>query len=430
MNYKNQLDAINYRIEAISEIKRTLEKATIENVKNIRKEYYLEVACFVHTLWENDDLSILFNELLSYSSRLGQRIEYAEAINKIKQSIKSIAAQILSHEHFKDLEKDYCDGWVNPFDKFPVTIKLRNLLERLNEIDNLKLRLSYDEMYTLFASDDGLNGILDRFIRNSEDNFESIYLEMESFRDNLRILFFYNQFQHDYLGVNSAIQLQTIYRAIHPLFKTSEINERIFKGLIKSGDELIEADRLLYHCKKIREYFRQKLVSKFSIDTSINRFKHYMEVFYSSDLSISSEITFQKEFELFMFNNGFFALSQGQVGNGRYDNIIINEHNAFLCEHKQIGFGKEGETKKILLSKFLKSKIQTKIYHERLKLFPELSNDIYIIIYSKFYLCFKNAISDVQMNGLTFKFRLISFEKIAPTKIRKIEEIDIEGLLK
>ena len=428
-NNNKLIDALDFRIKSIEDSKDILEKSLAGNKKENRKKYYFDVGYFVHTIWENYDLKILFEELLSYSSQLKQREEYSTALSNINKSIKSIATQMLSHANFTAFEKEYGNiNWVNPFEHLPL-LNIRTLLERLKDIDNNKLMHSYNNIYALFVNSDGLNGILNKFTRISETGYENIIKELNLFSDNLRILFFHEQFHYDYLGVNSAIQLQLIYRNVHPLFVPSEINEAMFNGFIKSGKDILEANNLLSHCKKIREYFKQKLNTKFSIEVSIQRFKQYMEVFYKSEDSKYSEDIFQKEFELFMFNNGYFALSQGKVGNGRYDNIILNENNAFLCEHKQIGFGRIKETKKKQIEKFQSSKIQAKIYHERLRLFPDLSNDIYIMLFSKYYLRFKDNISDIQIDGLNYKFKLICLEKVVPSKIKKIEEIDIAEII-
>ena len=427
-NHNKLIDSLDFRINSILDSKEILEKSLSGNKKENRKKYYFEVAYFVHTIWENYDLKILFEELLSYSSQLKQRKDYSEALSNINNSIKSIASQMLSHSTFSRFEKKYGSvNWVNPFEHLPL-LKIRILLERLKNIDNNKISVSYNFIYTLFVNNDG-NGIFNRFFQNSEVGYENIVNELNVFSDNLRILFFYEQFYNDYLGVNSAIQLQNIYRNLHPLFIPSEINEAVFNNFIKSGEDTIEANNLHAHCKRIRDYFKQRLSTKFSIEASIERFKHYMEVFYKGETSKGSEDIFQKEFELFMFNNGYFALSQGKVGNGRYDNIILNENNAFLCEHKQIGFGKIKETKKKQIEKFQSSKIQAKIYHERLRLLPDLSNDIYIIVFSKYYLRFKDNKADIPRDGLNYKFRLICLEKIVPSKIRNVEEIDIAEII-
>ena len=377
MNFE-LLTALDYRIGLISELKVSLNET---NNKEISRRYYTEVAYFVNTIYQNDELSFLFTELLSYSSRLHLNEEYSRAILNIRQAIKSIANQLLTHEKFTEFETKEGSGWKSPFDGSYTTIEVRPLLERLRDLDNNKLIMRYSDIFTLLNSGDGLNGILNRFVSICDLNIQGIRNELNSFNDNLMILSFHSKFQHDFLGVNSALTIKNIYEAIHPVITTTDLNKQLFNSWINSGENMIERDNLLSHCKRIREYFHQKLSTKFSIDFVINKFKHYMEIFQIDCLSDYSETYFQREFELFMFNNGYYALSQGQVGNGRYDSIVLDENNAFLFEHKQIGFGIKSESKSDCFNKFKSGKIQTEIYHQRLRLHPRLSNDVFIIVF-------------------------------------------------
>jgi hypothetical protein len=392
MNYES-LTALDYRIGIISELKVSLLNEP--NNKEISRKYYTEVAYFVYTIYQNDELSFLFKELLSYSSKLPLNEEYSKAIYNIRQSIKSIANQLLTHEKFTEFESKEGSGWKSPFDGSYLTIEVRPLLERLRDLDNNKLNMRYSDILTLLNSGDGLNGILNRFVSICDLNIQGIKNELNSFNDNLMILSFHSKFQHDFLGVNSAFAIKNIYEAIHPVITTTDLNKQLFNSWINSGESIIERDNLLSHCKRIREYFNQKLSTKFSIDFTINKFKHYMEIFQVDCVAGNSEAYFQREFELFMFNNGYYALSQGQVGNGRYDDIILDENNAFLFEHKQIGFGNKPESKLTCFNKFKSGKIQTEIYHQRLKIHPQLSNDVFIIVFSEYFIRLKNGTTNL-----------------------------------
>jgi hypothetical protein len=425
MNYES-LKALDYRIGIISDLKVSLNET---DNKEISRRYYTEVAYFVNTIYQNDELSFLFNELLNYSSRLTLNEEYSKAILNIRQSIKSIANQLLTHEKFTEFETiEKNGGWKNPFDSSAICIEVRPLLEGLRDLDNNKLCMRYVDIFTLLNSSDGLNGILNHFLRTSNLHIQGIKNELNSFNDNLLILHFHSKFQHDFLGVNSAFAIKNIYDAIHPVITTTDSNKQIINGWINSGENTIERDNLLSHCKRIKEYFHQKLTTKFSIDFAINKFKHYMEIFQIDYVSGNSETYFQREFELFMFNNGYYALSQGQVGNGRYDDIILDDNNAFLFEHKQIGFGNKSDSKLDCLNKFKSGKIQTEIYHQRLKLHPRLSNDVFIVIFSKHYIRLKNGTTNFKKEGINFNFKLICLDKKAPSKIKKVNEVDIAEL--
>ena len=428
LKYKNLIDFLDFRIEAIENSKNILDNSTIEKKEN-RKKYYLDVAYFIHAIYENYDLRLLFEELLSYQIHLQEKKSYIAAVGTVKTSIRRIATKILSHPKFNEFEKRQNGGdWINPFEILPF-FKLKQLLLRLKTEKVKPFRIPFDQVYTLYINHDGLNGILNRFFKVTEDKFENILKELDIFRENLRILFFHEQFQYDYLGIGSAVQLQLIYRNLHPLFDPREINESFYKSILNKGEDISDADKLLGYCKRIRDYFKQKLNTNSSIEIAIIRFKHFMEIFYNGIQENPSEKSFAIEFELFMFNNGYLALSEGQIGNARYDNIILDANNAFLCEHKQIGFSKGNERRTAEINKFRSAQIQSQIYHDRLILLPNLSNNVYIIVFTKFNMKFYNNIDVVQKDGINFKFVLISLDKTPPSKLKPFE-INILDLVK
>jgi len=429
-NSNRLIDALDIRIASIEYSKKKLESSLPENAKENRKTYYSEISYFVHTIWQNYDLKLIFEELLSYKSSLKNRMDYLEVLNNLNKSIESIAYEMLNHPDFENFERKNDTTWKNPFEHHP-SLSVRILLERLQDLKKNELIIPYEELPSFFSSGDRLNGILDKWNQTCSYGFEKIISELTTFHENLKVLFYYEQFQNDYLGVNSAIQLQTIYRHSHPLFISTGVNESFYTSLIKSGEDISEANDLLFHCKKIKDYLRFRLDTAFSIDVSVIRFKHYMEIYFAGKISRNAEKEFQHEFELFMFNNGYFALSEGQVGNGRYDDIILDGNNAFLCEYKQIGFGKNGkESKESQIKKIQSAEIQTQIYHDRLQILQDLSKVVYIIIFSRYYLRFKNDKSDLYKNGLHFKFNIINLERKSPSKIKGISYIDIEDIIK
>ncbi|MCY1719217.1 hypothetical protein OU798_02635 [Prolixibacteraceae bacterium Z1-6] len=422
------LSALDYRIETITELKKLLSVDDDSKYKEINKKINSEIAYFVYTIYHNDKLSFLFNELLSYSSKLTLNKDYTEAIINIKESIKSISSLLLSHEKFNEFEIAENNGWKNPFADTNMSIKIRPLLEKFTDLDNNKLNMHYGDIYSLFYNNDGLNGILNRFFSFSKSTVPEIINHLENYNNDLKTITLHSKFEGDYLGVDSAFAIKRIYDAMHPTIISSNDVIYLILNLIQSGEKMFDVDELLFHCKRIREYLNQKLVTKFSIDYYVDRFKHYMEIFQMNNVSTADESYFQREFELFMFNNGYYALSEGKIGNGRYDNLVLDENNAFLFEHKQIGFGSKRETKKDSIDKIRSGKIQVDIYHKRLELLGSLSKEVYVIIFSKFHIKFRNGITNVLNEGINFNFKLICLDKKSPSKIQKVEEIDLNEL--
>lgn len=423
------LEILDSRIKLIKKAKKQCQDQNSISLKKCRKKYYFEIAYYIHSIKENYELNQLFDELLNYRKNLRNFDEYRNAEISIEKSLKEISIELLQKNDFEIINEKLGNTWSNPFDSWG-TLNVKEILEKLSNLNENRLLQNYSDLRNLIFNDDGLNGIVNRWHRVNNENFESVFEHINSITDKIQILNYYEDFKYGFTGGKAAKKLNEFYLSIHPIY-VEDIFLNIYRSAIHNGEDIGDISELLDYCEVLRDYFNKKLSNKFSIENSILKFKHYMEVFNEKYGKENPEKDFQKDFELFLFNNGYFALSEGQVGNGRFDDIVINQNNAFLCELKQEGFRKNKNftTTNTIRKKIESAKIQTKTYHERLREFPNLSTDVFVIIFCKNYSRFKNDENRIQFDSLTFNFFIVNLNKNSPSTQKIVNFIDIESHL-
>jgi hypothetical protein len=256
-----------------------------------------------------------------------------------------------------------------------------------------------------------------------------IVAEFDSCRQELFVLEYLTGFQKEYVGANSAIRLNHLFNAVIPLHLPQNTNEGIFENLVVSGTDLEKDELYLSDCKKIQSHIIQKLDEGFSIETTIRNFIAFMENYRKATDYPKGEKQLQKEFEMYLFDKGYFPLSEVQLKDARIDTLATNDSNSFLIEYKQIGWTKSEINLKSELEKFSSAFIQSDIYSKRLSAYPSLQKTVYIIIFTTKYFIFKNGKTTIQHNGLTFSFYSVYLGNESPSKIKNPVIYDIESIL-
>ena len=424
--HKNYIQSLNFRIDTISDALKILINSSQEKKKEATVSYRTEIAFFIHFVKNSYLSKSLFEELLNYNSILDSSIEYISIIREATNRYKQIAQLIETHPDFEKFTAECDDDWSNPFGGSS-TIKASLLLKKLanlSEFTPSKNIDNFNHIYNILVS------ICERWQNHiRETDLTEIVKSFDNCRKELFRLEYLTGFQKEYVGANCAIRLNHLFNAVIPLHHPKSSGEGIFEGLIVSGTD-IEKDELYFNdCKKIKNYIIQKFDEGFSIEATVRSFITYMECYRKASDFPKGEKQLQKEFELYLFDKGYFPLSEVQLKNARIDTLSVNDSNAFLIEYKQIGWSKKEISLKRELDKLRSSFIQSEIYSKRLSVYPSIKKEIYIIIFSKRYFIFKNGNNILKYNGLTFIFHMVYLGDENPSKIKNTEIFDIETII-
>jgi len=426
MRNEDLIEALNFRLATILDSEKKRKATFVEMEDRYRKELYFEISSFIHFIKENETLNILFEELLGYKENILKTDEYKKFLKEFYDTVSNVSKLMLENEYFKEFEASQDKNHHYSLNQNGELLKLKEILQRLENIEadenSGKQSYSYSGIITHFYD------ICTKWKLEQIKGIDNILIQLEKLKAILSNLNYYSEYQHDYLGVNSAVNLMKIYKAANPKLEPKDLEEILLKQSYEKGENLFFSEELISDCKKIKMYLELKLKTGFSLNITIERFKAYMELYFNS--IVLNEKEFQKEFEQFLFNNGYYPISEAQVSNGRLDTLAVNKESAFLCEYKQIGFSSASETKSEAIKKILSSTIQSEIYQARLSSYPNLSSVVYVILFTKYFLGFKDNIYEMKVGGIKFVLKQIYLGDTPPSKVEKPEVIDIKELIK
>jgi len=428
--YQQIVKSIDFRLNNIIDAHNAIEETdrTGESRFDAVIKLRTEVAFFIHLLKSNFLTREIFQELLDYDKILKTSSEFQNAIALASKFLKELTDLISGHERYPVLlEIDYGE-WSDPFFKF-VTIPTNKLISKINKI-------AVSDVLSNFKILDQINTQLNKLILKwSEDDEEAdlskIVEIFNQFRQIIPGIEYQTGFLKEYSGANAAVRLNHVCNAINPTYISGNLNEIYFSEYISQGVE-DKNDSLLYttDCKKIRNHIILKIDEGLSIESSIKNFINYME-YYRNASDYNNEKDLQKEFELHLFNDGYFPVSEAQLKNARIDTLAVSDNNAFLIEYKQIGWSSnERINLGSELNKIKQSFVQTDIYIKRLEKHPHLMKAVYILIFSKKYFMFENGITHVEKDNITFYFKLVYLGLESPSEIKNVKCFDVKSILK
>ncbi len=425
--HKNLIQSLNFRIENISNAYQIVLRAPDEKKKEKANiNFRTEIAFFIHFIKSNYLSRTLFEELLNYNDTLDLSNEYISSIKKTTSHLKQISQLIKGHQDFDKFKTECNDGWKNPFND-SMTIEAGNLLDRMKRIPDF---ISSKNIEFVNESYEILVSICGRWENNiRESDLTEIVTEFNNCRKELFVLEHLNGFQKEYIGANSAIRLNHLFNAIVPLHHPKSTNEGIFENLIVTGTDLEKDELYLGDCKKILSHIKQNLDEGFSIETTIRNFIAFMESYRKASDYPNGEKQLQKEFEMYLFDKGYFPLSEVQLKNARIDTLAANDSSAFLIEYKQIGWTKSEINLKSELKKINSAFIQSDIYSKQLQAYPSLQKTVFIIIFTTKYFIFKNGKTSINYDGLNYRFHSVYLGDESPSKIEKPVIYDIDSIL-
>jgi hypothetical protein len=217
-----------------------------------------------------------------------------------------------------------------------------------------------------------------------------------------------------HIGSNAAQLMQSIYCYVTAEDKQSRrtLSRKIWYLSEAQGQLGKQVTRDLY----LR--LRSALTNRIAKRTVISRFKAYCELYKTtwliSELGKAEnerrpEAFLQDFLEEYVFQQGYYPVSEAQLGRGRLDILVHKPGEAsFLVEAKQVGFGsKDGDaTIRDAINRIEQAMAQALTYKDRLADYASES-DVYIVLFTPQYFVFEDE-QPVKRGGLSFFVEVIN----------------------
>jgi hypothetical protein len=410
-----RLKSVRKSFELIAEAERT------EKIQS----FYKEVAYFVHNIITDDLHYNYFMYLINYEKHKKQRKEFQENLNLIKSHLIE-AGKIITEKYLGNPYFGVTGKFINPFVDLGVARQLlcdaKDILKLATEIDvsiysNYNLGVIFNELCTMAA------GIQTYSTEKAED----LMVVIISLQPLIEKMSFELMFDKEFSGAQAAYNVFQIYQAFNPSSSVSSPTDgRMVAAFIREGnaEAVHPPEGLLFDCDKVANVLIFKLTSLVLKNAIIERFKVYIELYKVKDLKATDdEKFFQGEFEQFLFQNGFFPLSEIQFPNARLDTLVISKENIILYEFKLIRPNSTGRTK------VFGSKIQAEKYAGILQALSLQTTEIHIVIFSQKPIQIINSTNFIDKNNLRFNFHIVSLYNgnISQIKETEIESVDLES---
>jgi hypothetical protein len=429
---KNELllQILENRLKGIQQIAK--DALTFNPTSATYEAFYEQVAYFVHAIIKDAETRALFSEILQYRETLLHDNDYLVVIEAINQTMAAIATSI---DEFSEASRlDEGDRRYGNAQLSPVTLKSSQLR---------RLWLNFDANYPRHSGN-----LIDDYLKTTHGLAARMVTDLIEFIDNEKLVpvgnlvkklehlinryDYFENFEYGYRGGMAGEHLAKIYITIHPaIYHDGGMYHYTQEGLIKEKQgflgpatiRIITAD-----CGSIFNYIKDKLYTQLSIENYVERFITYVSLYYIIDFKENqAEKAMQKKFEEFLFNAGYYPVSEMQIKNGRLDTIAVNENNAFLFELKQVDLGKTEEDN--VFEKLSGAQIQSSIYMESLTAYPKMNHQVFIILFTNRKVSFKNNTDRIIKDGITFIFKSSAVYDETASNIRQDIEIDIQDMI-
>ena len=139
------------------------------------------------------------------------------------------------------------------------------------------------------------------------------------------------------------------------------------------------------------------------------------------------EEVLQDFLEEYVFQQGYYPISQAQLGRGRLDALVHTPSEAsFLVEAKQVGLGnsQESVTARRAIQKIEEAIDQAQSYQHRLAGYTA-GSDVYVVLFSARYLIFNDPLP-IKRGGLNFFAEIVNLIDKPVTEWGKPELLSLE----
>lgn len=447
MNYKisNTIKQIDEHVREILALELRLSIDGYHYNKENSKDFLHYVAEFFHFLIYGSETAPIIKKIFDSRLEVEKSGRVVESNTKVKQAYQKLAIEIIELKNWEAFSKNKGieNQFVNPFELGSSRIGVHpisaTIVEQMKTFDSYSAN-SIDLIETvkgvLVDSGSGLNGILNRYERSYPDESEKISeIVSDCFRvvnpliDELKEIF---EFNVEYSGFNSIEELLLVYENVHPNVRVSpSVNAYVLHYVMTTqGLTKEQVDKIKKAMRKAARIIKNELSLLPTRELVINRFKAYAELYRRSDFvneasgKKSPEKIFQKYWEEFAFQAGYYPISEAQLESGRLDTLLSSPEAAFLTEIKQVGFG-SGKTSKEPKNAFSSAVIQASSYRAKLNDYPLISRQVYVLLFSNETIVLtpdRKEASGIEYHLIPIQLTAVSESKRKPKTI-SIDEI-------
>lgn len=403
-----------------------------------KQDFLATIANFVHFIFDTEELKDLFEPLVSYYSRLEASDEVKQINKSLTENFREFAHLIKSSPKWPEflkgvkhpgvpisvlhLEEEF-EGIKSPADlikKASETMTMAEFIERLSNLKDLSgnstqpAQTIVQEIWRNGATFGTFENLL-RLDESLRKRTEDLLSEIRKLIARLKQLF---EFNSRYYGAYAATQLLTAYCILSP-----EVSAEIrTPGDLDMRWRRTEADawglasaqgkRGKCAARQVYQYLQSHLTNRLAKQSIIRRFNAYCQLYKCRWLlnqleellpRKQPEAFLQDFLEEFVFNHGYYPVSEAKLGRGKLDVLVGAPTGAgFLVEVKQIGWGKEKKTSQ----KTRSAPVQASIYKQRLEGYKNLTPEVYIIIFTNKYLTIEED-QPIRKLGIDFYVEVI-----------------------
>jgi hypothetical protein len=423
------LERLQARLNHINLVGQSLKM--IEHARRDYKRIHQEVSFYVHSIMSSVETRDLYVGLVNYKNSLNKNPEYIQLMDAIEENVARTARLILDHPDY-DLFKSTTKGhYYNPVLSLPDTsMPVDDLLKSLLTFKTSNA--NYDNFF--FSTAGVLSTICQGLYSVAKSDLEGIPSSIEEYYKKLDQFEYLTDFNYDFNGSASASTMALIYSEFNPTLKfNGSIYQNILKDNISKGKGIGGEDSLetiLNDCDKVFQFIKEQLNTKLSIESAVDRFLTYMSLYYEGNFRTNNaEVDLQKKFQEFIFNAGYYPISEAEISNGRLDTIANSHVDAFLFELKQCDLGKTKETDRDFSNKLKSAQVQSSIYVDRLKTFPNLAHFVFIILFTNRKITFKDSIDRVLKDGITYILKVVTIYDQRPSEVKTDIQVNAADLI-
>lgn len=234
-------------------------------------------------------------------------------------------------------------------------------------------------------------------------------------------------------GSNAAQLMQSVYYYVHDENENDKSGDLLADLWYLSDTQGRPGKRT---ARDVYLRLRSALTNRIVRKTVLSRFKAYCELYKTawliSELNKGEnknrpERFLQNFLEEYVFQQGYYPISEAHLGRGRLDTLIHEINGAsFLVEAKQAGFGSESEdvTSKKAIAKIEQAIAQAQAYKSRLADYTSES-DVYIVMFTSRYFVFSDE-QPVKREGLNFFVEIVNIIDKAITHWGTAKSLSLE----
>lgn len=420
------LDTLYFCEKILIEISESLpEEETIFQDKKARYRFWGYLTNYVNALVEDEDIRPFIFKLKDFEHfryhSPDVRKEIKNLFDILENDFKGIKSKL------KEKQKEDFQNSLN-FQRYCFDIGFSETSQKdtyENYFQQL-ISVQFPEKFKIYGQpiNTYYEEIFDAYLNLREDIFKKYEIQrFEIDNHSLKIIHSlkdYFSFELEFNGTLSVIKILYAYNLLHPS-KEIPIDVYFYDGLEPVfGIEKIhknDIQELVNHIRYLTFLVKQHLSDGLIKEHIVLKFRTLCELYKKDEYSneaekdeiASAEIFFQDRFNEFIFQNGYYPITEAQLNSGRLDTLAISEKRYLLYELKQIGFKSSKVTASNVNSSIKSAKTQLINYHNRLFPIPYINENVFIIIFSKMPILIEEPIQ--KENGLIFHIVIVDFSQ-------------------